>query len=324
MGAPKQKWTAEEEAALKAGVLKHGTGKWRTILSDPEFSAVLQSRSNVDLKDKWRNINVTAIWGSRQKAKLALKKTSLTPKHDARALLTSKHDAQTQMTPKHDGQTQLTPELDNNPMALSTLPLNHEEVVDAKPLAISGGTFRPPGSKEAVARLDKLILEAIAKLKEPHGSDKASIANYIEKQYCAPENLRKLLTTKLKLMTANGSLMKVKHKYSIAPSVAASVAKRPPKLLLEGRRKVSPKPHKKDITILTKSQVEADLSRMRGMTAQQAAAAAAQAVAEAEVAIAEAEEAAREAEKAEAEAEAAQVFAQAAMKALKCRTLRAW
>ncbi|KAJ0097206.1 hypothetical protein Patl1_28506 [Pistacia atlantica] len=344
MGAPKQKWTAEEEAALKAGVLKHGTGKWRTILSDPEFSVVLQSRSNVDLKDKWRNINVTAIWGSRQKAKLALKKTSLTPKHDGRTLLTPKHDAQTLMTPKHDAQTlmilkhnaqtlttpkhdaqtQLTPELDNNPMALSTLSQNHEEVVDAKPLAISGGTFRSSGSKEAVARLDKLILEAIAKLKEPNGSDRASIANYIEKQYCAPENLRKLLATKLKLMTANGSLMKVKHKYSIAPSAAASIAKRSPKLLLEGRQKVSPKPHKKDITILTKSQVEADLSRMRGMTAQEAAAAAAQAIAEAEVAIAEAEEAAREAEKAEAEAEAAQVFAKAAMKALKCRTLRAW
>lgn len=50
MGAPKQKWTPEEEAALKAGVLKHGTGKWRTILSDPQFSSVLKSRSNVDLK----------------------------------------------------------------------------------------------------------------------------------------------------------------------------------------------------------------------------------------------------------------------------------
>lgn len=50
MGAPKQKWTAEEEAALKAGVLKHGTGKWRTILMDPEFSATLRLRSNVDLK----------------------------------------------------------------------------------------------------------------------------------------------------------------------------------------------------------------------------------------------------------------------------------
>lgn len=50
MGAPKQKWTAEEEAALKAGVLKHGAGKWRTILTDPEFSDVLHMRSNVDLK----------------------------------------------------------------------------------------------------------------------------------------------------------------------------------------------------------------------------------------------------------------------------------
>lgn len=52
MGAPKQKWTPEEETALKAGVLKHGTGKWRTILSDPEYSSILKSRSNVDLKVK--------------------------------------------------------------------------------------------------------------------------------------------------------------------------------------------------------------------------------------------------------------------------------
>lgn len=50
MGAPKQKWTAEEEAALKAGVVKHGAGKWRTILTDPEFSSILHLRSNVDLK----------------------------------------------------------------------------------------------------------------------------------------------------------------------------------------------------------------------------------------------------------------------------------
>lgn len=50
MGAPKQKWTAEEEQALKAGVVKHGVGKWRTILKDPEFSGVLYLRSNVDLK----------------------------------------------------------------------------------------------------------------------------------------------------------------------------------------------------------------------------------------------------------------------------------
>lgn len=53
MGAPKQKWTAEEENALKAGVVKHGAGKWRTILKDPEFNAILASRSNVDLKVKF-------------------------------------------------------------------------------------------------------------------------------------------------------------------------------------------------------------------------------------------------------------------------------
>jgi len=55
MGAPKQKWTAEEEAALKAGVVKHGAGKWRAILTDPEFSAILRMRSNVDLKVRLYN-----------------------------------------------------------------------------------------------------------------------------------------------------------------------------------------------------------------------------------------------------------------------------
>ena len=180
--------------------------------------------------------------------------------------------------------------------------------------------MRASGSKEPAARLDKLILDAIANLKEPSGSDRASIAQYIEEQYWAPENLRKLLATKLKFLTAKGTLIKVKHKYRIAPNETVSVAKKSPKLLLEGSQKCSPKAQKKDINSL-KSQVDADLSRMRGMTAQEAAAAAAQAIAEAEVAIAEAEEAAREAERAEAEAEAAQVFAKAAIKALKCRTL---
>lgn len=95
-------------------------------------------------------------------------------------------------------------------------------------------------------------------------------------------------------------------------------------LLLEAMKKDSPRAEKTEVNILTKSQVDAELTKMRGMTPQEAAAAAAQAVAEAEAAIAAAEEAAREAEAAEAEAEAAQVFAKAAMKALKCKTLRIW
>ncbi|KAK8521642.1 hypothetical protein V6N13_123976 [Hibiscus sabdariffa] len=323
MGAPKQKWTAEEEAALKAGVLKHGTGKWRNILSDPEFSSVLCSRSNVDLKDKWRNINATAIWGSRQKAKLALKRNQLATKHD------------------------------DNPMALITVP-PREEVIDAKPLAVSSGTSRATGSKKTIprpkqscvrgmlfcfstgifiaaqvfysqcCRLDNILLEAITSLKEPAGSDRASIAVYIEEKYAAPPNLKKLLATKLKLLVANGTLIKVKHKYTIAPRSTIYEARKSPLLLLEGRQKDSAKAKKKGINILTKTQVDADLLKMRSMTAEEAAAAAAQAVAEAEVAIAEAEKAAREAEVAEAEAEAAKIFAKAAEKALKSRMLDTW
>jgi myb proto-oncogene protein len=95
-------------------------------------------------------------------------------------------------------------------------------------------------------------------------------------------------------------------------------------LLLEERQKDSSRAEKREISILTKTQVHAELSKMKGMTAQEAAAAAARAVAEAEAAIAEAEKAAREAEKAEAEAEAAQIFAKAAMTALTCGTLHAW
>lgn len=50
MGNPKQKWTSEEEEALRAGVAKHGAGKWKNIQRDPEFNHLLHSRSNIDLK----------------------------------------------------------------------------------------------------------------------------------------------------------------------------------------------------------------------------------------------------------------------------------
>jgi myb proto-oncogene protein len=74
MGVPKQRWTAEEEAALRAGVARHGVGNWRTILKDPEFSSTLCYRSNVDLKDKWRNMNVVfTASSSREKGRAGMK-----------------------------------------------------------------------------------------------------------------------------------------------------------------------------------------------------------------------------------------------------------
>lgn len=73
-------------------------------------------------QDKWRNINVTAIWGSRQKARLALKKNQLTPKHDS------------------------------NPLALATV-RNDEEILDATPLAVSSETISNANPKERMKRL---------------------------------------------------------------------------------------------------------------------------------------------------------------------------
>nr|XP_029116911.1 single myb histone 5 isoform X2 [Elaeis guineensis] len=263
MGAPKQKWTAEEEAALRAGVVKHGAGKWRTILKDPEFSGVLCLRSNVDLKDKWRNMSVTANgWGSREKARIALKKSRQISKYD------------------------------DIPKVLSTEVQDiDDEIVDSKPLSMSSESLKISGSKRSISRLDDLIMEAITNLKEPTGSNKTAIAMFIE----------------------------VKRKYRIAPISPFSERRNSKTLLLEGRKMGPSKLERDDIKILTKAQVDAELARMRNMTAEEAAAVAAKAVSEAEAAIKEAEEAAREAEAAEADAEAAKAFAEAAMLTLKNR-----
>ncbi|XP_042508816.1 telomere repeat-binding factor 1-like isoform X2 [Macadamia integrifolia] len=284
MGAPKQKWTAEEEAALKAGIAKHGAGKWRTILRDPEFSSILSMRSNVDLKDKWRNMSVTAHgWGSRDKARLALKRSQQFPKQD------------------------------DNPMA------SDEEIIDANPLALSSETLQTAGLKKPMTRLDNLILEAISTLNEPTGSNKTAISTYIEDQCWAPSNFKRpSLSAKLKHLTATGKLIKVKRKYRIAPTSIFLEGRRINSglALIEGRQKDS---EKDDVKIFTRSQVDAELAKMRHMTAKEAAAAAARAVAEAEAAMAEAEEATGEAEAAEADAEAAQAFAEAAMMTLNGR-----
>ncbi|KAF6167981.1 hypothetical protein GIB67_020551 [Kingdonia uniflora] len=291
MGAPKQKWTSEEEDALKSGIAKHGVGKWRTILKDPEYSDILSSRSNVDLKDKWRNMSVTANgWGSRDRGRISFKKN------------------------------RYTSEDDEDTMAISRIVESDEEIVDAEPLAISRQVLQIDGPKKSISRLDSLILEAVTNLKEPSGSNKTTIATYIEDQYNAPPNFKRVLNAKLKDMTSSGKLIKVKRRYRVAPGAAFSETRSSGMLLLEGRKKGSPRAERGDFKILTKSQIDAELSKMVNMpTPEEAAASAAQAVAEAEALVAEAEEAKREAEVAEAEAEAAQAFAEAAMSQLKSR-----
>ena len=52
-GSPKKRrrWTADEENLLFKGVLKFGVGHWAQILQYTRLK-----RTNVDIKDKWRNI----------------------------------------------------------------------------------------------------------------------------------------------------------------------------------------------------------------------------------------------------------------------------
>ncbi|KAL2551660.1 Telomere repeat-binding factor 1 [Forsythia ovata] len=292
MGAPKQRWTAVEEAAFKAGIAKYGLGKWSTILKDPEFNTVLQSRSNVDLKDKWRNMNSMAnALGPRYRARLPCKSNQLTSRDDGNAL------------------------------ALGTVAENDSE---APPPAVHNETPEDAGSRTQISRLDDLILEAITKLKEPRGSSRNAIAQYMEDRQLAPPDVERKLAANLKILTEAGRLVKVKHQYRIAPSsMLIDVGKDPSVLLQEESPRLSSEVEISGIRILTRAEVDAELEAMMRMTPQEARAAAARAAAEAEAAIAAAEEAEKEAEEAEAEAEAARCFAEAAIKSLKYRTVRA-
>ncbi|CAH8336110.1 unnamed protein product [Eruca vesicaria subsp. sativa] len=292
MGAPKQKWTQEEESALRSGVIKHGPGKWRTILKDPDFSEVLFLRSNVDLKDKWRNMSVMANgWGSRERSRLAVKRTLSLPKQEDTSL------------------------------ANTTSPLqSDEEMADAT------GTSAPN------VRLDSLIMEAISTIKEPGGSNKTTIGAYIEEQYHAPPDFNLLLSAKLKYLTGCRKLIKIKRKYRIPNSTPlSSHRKRHLGTSSEKQRSLSlpsPKTDRDEVSVETNAQIDPELARMKTMNVHEAAAVAAQAVAEAEAAMAAAEEAAKDAELAEAEAEAAQAFAEEALKTLKggynnCKMVRA-
>ncbi|KAK6941349.1 SANT/Myb domain [Dillenia turbinata] len=199
MGNPKQKWTAEEEEALRAGVAKHGAGKWKNIQRDPEFNRLLFFRSNIDLKDKWRNMSVSA--GGQN------------PREKSR---TSKHKSNS-----------------NSPVAAKT-PSNAQSsatVSDPVKQDTSAETPIDDSAKSSYAKsapkYNLLIIEAITSMKEPNGSDISSIVGYIKQRQEVPQNFRKLLSSRLRRLVAQDQLEKVKNCYKVK-SNAPVVTKAPP------------------------------------------------------------------------------------------------
>ncbi|RZB97671.1 Telomere repeat-binding factor 5 isoform C [Glycine soja] len=176
MGNQKQKWTQDEEDALIAGVEKHGPGKWKNILKDPQFAPFLTSRSNIDLKDKWRNLSVSnGAQGSKEKSRVPKLKAlpappapTATPQNAAPAL----QNAASDVTP---------PDASQNDQ-------------DAK---------NPP-------RYNAMIFEALSALKDSNGSDMNAIIKFMEqKNLQVNQNFRRALSTKLRRLVSQGKLEKV-------------------------------------------------------------------------------------------------------------------
>ncbi|XP_043722646.1 telomere repeat-binding factor 4-like [Telopea speciosissima] len=197
MGNPKQKWTTEEEEALRAGVDKHGVGKWKNIQRDPEFGHCLSARSNIDLKDKWRNMSVSASGqGSREKLR--------TPK--VKAVPASATSALTVQS------------------SVASAPVAQDARADS--IMDSG-----PGLQDAKAapRYNTMIFEALSTLDDPNGSDISSIISYIEQRHEVPQNFRRLLSSKLRRLVAQDKLEKIQNCYKKKEDSSFGTRAPPPK-----------------------------------------------------------------------------------------------
>ncbi|MCO5548969.1 hypothetical protein L7F22_002433 [Adiantum nelumboides] len=313
MGAPKQKWTSAEEAALRAGVKKHGLGKWRAIQKDPEFTFLLATRSNVDLKDKWRNMNIgVGGYVSREKPSKSSK---------LKALKSSDEPI--------------------SPLPLALLApgdVSADDSYGAADALLSSDS--PKELKTLGPRYTDIVIDAIMDINSPNGASSNDIASSIEANNLVPANFRRLLRLKLKDLVKDGSLLKVKDNYKVNTSddfddSSDILAKKKMRGVVKSSRGFDILEDKRfrddsvsDLTIrppskqcfkglrgdrsMEKAMLDVDYARLKLKTAEEAARAAALAMAEAEAAAAAAEKAAKKARAAEAEAEAAEIAAEVA------------
>ncbi|WOG89390.1 hypothetical protein DCAR_0208628 [Daucus carota subsp. sativus] len=183
MGIQKHKWSKEEEEALKAGVEKHGPGKWKTILTDPDFALALSNRSNIDLKDKWRNLGIASI--------------PQAPKEDDLVLTIT------------CGSLPTTQNADN---ALALVPVNGATATNTPRTSQDGGII--------INR--SMVFDAISSIKDSNGADFNAIASFIEQRHKVPYNFRRYLSSMVRRLTLQGRLEKVEQCYKIKNSGSSS------------------------------------------------------------------------------------------------------
>ncbi|CAN8312386.1 unnamed protein product [Cochlearia groenlandica] len=192
MGNQKLKWTPEEEETLLAGVGKHGPGKWKNILRDPEFKEQLSNRSNIDLKDKWRNLSVApGIQGSKDKIR--------TPKIKAAAFHLASAAAAATSTPTTSG----------NSSPVDTLPRSV-----SSDFSIDDSCYLVADAKNA-PRYDGMIFEALSALTDANGSDVSAIFHFIEQRHEVPPNFRRTLGSRLRRLAAQSKLSKIQNFYKM-------------------------------------------------------------------------------------------------------------
>jgi len=76
--APKKykAWDKDEMMLLRRGVQRHGVGNWEAIRQDPDFK-LLQQRTGVQIKDKWRNLVKFRHLTEEEKQAIALRANKL-------------------------------------------------------------------------------------------------------------------------------------------------------------------------------------------------------------------------------------------------------
>lgn len=169
MGSEKKmKWAAEEEEALRAGVARYGQGRWKTILRDPTLSPSLSHRTNVHLKDKWRNI---------MKDRTKTSGTDILINEENRGPAALADNADENDISQREKEAALADNADKSVVspqeAEAALADNTDKIVVS------------PQETKATPPYKTLILKAILSTKDPKGSEISAIVKFIKVSSCS-------------------------------------------------------------------------------------------------------------------------------------------